>query len=212
MAADSAAAAIWWTFWSRYLHDTFDPWWSASQVPSGTFDSLRVGPDQPSLDEDLESWTLHDPSNPAFTPPGAAGRTAAQVMRRAFTEAVAKLRGRFGPDVSTWRWGRLHTREFSSLAEIPGLGYGPRAAGSDLWTVNAASGEFHSDSGPSWRMIVDWGSGKAEGVYPGGQSENPASSWYETDVNAWWNGRYFPLYGATQARRLPGSVTWAVLG
>jgi penicillin amidase len=169
-----------------------------------------VGPSQSSLNEDLESWTLHDQSNPAFSLPGGQKRTAPEVMRQAFGEAVTKLRRELSPRLSTWSWGRLHTREFPSLAEIPGLGYGPRAAGSDLWTVNAASGELHAQEGPSWRMIVDWGTRSAEGVYPGGQSENPASTWYETGIGAWWNGHYFPLRDAAQAGRLPGSAIWTV--
>jgi penicillin amidase len=59
-------------------------------------------------------------------------------------------------------------------------------------------------------MIVDWGTRSAEGVYPGGQSENPASTWYETGIAVWWNGHYFPLRDAAQAGRLPGSVIWSV--
>ena len=49
-------------------------------------------------------------------------------------------------------------------------------------------------------MIVDFpGSGTgggpatAEGVYPGGQSENPASPWYANLIADWWDGRYLPM-------------------
>jgi penicillin amidase len=62
--------------------------------------------------------------------------------------------------------------------------------------VDAADGGLVSQQGPSWRMIVRWtghGQATAEGVYPGGQSENPASPWYEDLVADWWNGRYLPL-------------------
>ena len=33
----------------------------------------------------------------------------------------------------------------------------------------------------------------AEGVYPGGQSENPASPWYDDQVPLWWDGQYLPV-------------------
>ena len=57
---------------------------------------------------------------------------------------------------------------------------------------------------------MDWGTGRALGVYPGGQSENPLSPWYENQVAAWWAGRYYPLRAAASARRQPGSVTWTL--
>jgi hypothetical protein len=37
----------------------------------------------------------------------------------------------------------------------------------------------------------------AQGVYPGGQSENPASPWYAHLVGLWWDGKYLPVPGAT---------------
>ena len=33
----------------------------------------------------------------------------------------------------------------------------------------------------------------AVGVYPGGQSENPASPWYQNLIGAWWNGEYLAI-------------------
>ena len=94
-----------------------------------------------------------------------------------------------------------------------GGAFGPaRPAGADPWTVNAADGGLVSHQGPSWRMIVAWtGTGKAtgEGVYPGGQSENPASGWYEDQMADWWNGRYLTMPPA--GGYLAGVVRWALL-
>jgi penicillin amidase len=100
-----------------------------------------------------------------------------------------------------------------------GLSYGPRASGGGDSTLNAAGGGLMSLSdpvlrpsvhGPSWRMIVDWGSGQTEGVYPGGQDENPASPWYENQVARWWNGQYYPMIEGAAARKQPGSVIWQI--
>ncbi|MCB0855075.1 MAG: penicillin acylase family protein, partial [Bacteroidetes bacterium] len=57
--------------------------------------------------------------------------------------------------------------------------------------VNATS-ENH---GPSWRMVVDLNPNgvKAYGVYPGGQSGNPASSYYDDMIDVWAAGKYFDL-------------------
>ena len=197
MTTASAAAALWWTFWDDYLAAVFGPWWRAAKVPVHLDrPGLAVSAQQFSLDQVLEAWTVADPANRAFTAPGGPHRTADEVMRLAFGAAVAHLAARLGGTPGTWAWGRLHTRRFPSVTQAPGLGYGPRASGGDAWTINAADGGLESHSGPSWRMIVAWtgrGSATAEGVYPGGQSENPASGWYSDQMADWWDGRYLPM-------------------
>jgi penicillin G amidase len=210
----SAAAALWWTFWTDYVSATFQPWWTSAKVPVHLDRSgLSVSTGQFSLDQVLEHWTVADPSNPTFTAPGGAARTAASVMRVAFSAAVAQLRSRLGGSPASWAWGRLHSRQFPSLAQVHGLGYGPRSAGGDPWTVDAADGLPVATSGPSWRMIVRWagpGRAVAEGIYPGGQSENPVSPWYENLVADWWDGRYLPLpwAAADAAANAAGAVRW----
>jgi penicillin G amidase len=200
MAENSGAAALWWTWWSDYLSGVFSPWWQSAKVPVGLDrDGLAVSTDQFSLVQALEKWTLTDRHNPAFSPPGNPRGTAATALTNAFAAAVAYLRGKLGADPATWSWGKLHSRQFPSLTLAKGLGYGPRAAGGDPWTVNAAYGLPVSSAGPSWRIIVRWhGRGKAAaiGIYPGGQSENPASPWYENLIADWWDGKYLPLPAA----------------
>jgi penicillin amidase len=214
MTATSAGASIWWTFWSDYLSAVFGPWWSGAQVPVRLDRyGLSVGPDQVSLDEDLQAWTLSDQRNPAFTPPSGAPRSAPEVMRIAFAAAVSHLTRELGGGPATWSWGRLHTREFPSITGAAGLGYGPRPAGGDFWTADAADGGMNAEAGPSWRMIVSWtsqGKPSAEGMYPGGQSENPASPWYEDLVGDWWNGDYLPLpWPSSPAGRAKGQAAAA---
>ncbi len=211
MTAGSAAASVWWTFWGDYLTAVFQPWWHTAAVPVHRDPGgLKITPDQASLDEVLETWTLHDPGNAAFTAPGGPRRTAPLVMRAAFATAVAHLSARLGGAPSQWAWGRLHSRQFPSLTQADALGYGPRAAGGDPFAVDAADGGLVATQGPSWRMIAAWtgpGSGTAEGIYPGGQSENPASPWYEDQVADWWNGRYLPMPPAGSS---PGVIRWAL--
>ena len=215
MAPTSISAVVWWTFWSDYLSAVFQPWWNAGRVPVHLDPAgLAVGPAQASLDEDLETWTLHDPGNPAFSPPGGAHRTAPQVMRAAFATAVSSLTTSLGSDPTTWSWSDVHTRQFPSALGPAALGYGPRGAGGDPWTVDAAEGGLSAQIGPGWRMIVGWrGRGKpdAEGIYSGGQSENPASPWYQNLIASWWNGKYLPMpWGAARPPGAPaaGAVSW----
>ena len=211
MTTGSAAASVWWTFWGDYLTAVFHPWWHTAAVPvHRDRDGLAISPGQASLNEVLETWTLQDPGNAAFTAPGGPRRTAPQVMRAAFATAVAHLSARLGDTPSRWAWGRLHSRQFPSLTQVDALGYGPRAAGGDPFTVDAADGGLVASQGPSWRMIVAWtgsGPGTAQGIYPGGQSENPASPWYEDQVADWWNGRYLPMPPPGSS---PGVIRWTL--
>jgi penicillin amidase len=50
-------------------------------------------------------------------------------------------------------------------------------------------------------------------VYPGGQSENPASPWYQDQMAVWWDGRYLamPPAGGNPAGGNPaGQVRWSL--
>lgn len=62
--------------------------------------------------------------------------------------------------------------------------------GGDRNIVNATS-ENH---GPSWRMIVEMSSPPtAIGIYPGGQSGNPGSKYYDNFIDDWAVGKYHSL-------------------
>ena len=217
MTTGSAAASVWWTFWGDYISAAFQPWWTSAHVPVGKDRAgLALSSWPTSLTEDLTAWTAGPaPPSAAFTLPSGAHRTAAQVMRAAFGTAVAHLATTFGGTPGGWTWARLHTRYFPSLTGAAGLGYGPRASSGDAWTVDAAEGGLQSMIGPSWRMVVGFsGSGSAsgggpssaEGVYPGGQSENPASPWYTDLIADWWDRRYLPMASANSA----GTIHWSL--
>jgi penicillin amidase len=212
METGSAAASIWWTFWQEYLSKSFDPRWTAR----------NIGVDRHDLDDalgqDLEAWTLAGtaPCQPSGCGPAPACPTVEcsraplnTALVDAFHSAFSSLKGGLGPDPGSWTWGRIHTRELENLAQVDGLSYGPRADRGDGNTPLAAGGS-PSTHGPSWRMVVDWGTQTFSGIYPGGQSENPASTWYENRVDTWWNGLYAPMLSAEQAGFAPGAATWTI--
>ena len=65
-----------------------------------------------------------------------------------------------------------------------------------LW-LNAEIGPGAGDvaGGASWRMVVDLANpAHSFGVYPGGESEDPANPHYDDQVTAWAEGKYLPLY------------------
>jgi penicillin amidase len=191
METGSAAASIWSTFWQSYLSQTFDPTWKAKNV---SVDRHEV---DDALGQFLEASTLSNPSSQEAT------------LRAAFHAAFSTLSTRLGGDPGSWTWGKLHTRELENLAQVSGLSYGPRPDRGDGNTPLAAGGS-PSTHGPSWRMVVDWGTKTFSAIYPGGQSENPASAWYTNKVDTWWKGLYAPMLAADQASFAPGVATWSM--
>jgi penicillin amidase len=203
MEIDSTAASIWWTFWQSYLSETFDPWWKSRAVSVNRHELDK------SLGQVLEAWTLKDPTNSAFSAPGKGSRAATDAQRKAFHVAISTLASKLGSDPKSWTWGRLHTRYLENLSRIAGISYGPRADRGDTFTPLAAGGS-PSTSGPSWRMVVDWGARKFVGIYPGGQSENPASEWYTDRVETWWTGLYAPMLTAGETTAAEGAKSWSM--
>jgi penicillin amidase len=191
MEINSPAATIWWTFWQSYLSQTFDPYWKSHDVK---VDRSAVND---ALGQDLEAATLDNPGQ------------ASDAMKLAFTTTVTKLIKELGSDPNTWTWGRVHQRVIQNLAQVTGLDYGPRPDRGDANTPLAAP-DFPSSHGPSWRMVVDWGAGTFQAIYPGGQSENPASAWYSDRADAWFNGKYAAMLTADAAAKAGGAKTWSL--
>ena len=68
------------------------------------------------------------------------------------------------------------------VARIPGLGVEGLEADGDGHVIDAISVNW----APSWRMVVELGPEvRAWGIFPGGQSGNPGSRYYDDMVDAW---------------------------
>ncbi len=63
--------------------------------------------------------------------------------------------------------------------------------------------------GPSWRMIVSLtAQTEAYGVYPGGQSGNPGSRFYDNFIDQWVAGKYYPLWMMKTGDENDSRVKW----
>lgn len=73
--------------------------------------------------------------------------------------------------------------------------------------VNAVT---HSH-GPSWRMIVQLSDvTEAYGVYPGGQSGNPGSPYYDNMLDHWIGGKYYSLWMMRENERTDQRIKWTI--
>ncbi len=83
----------------------------------------------------------------------------------------------------------------------------PIAVGGNGDIINATT-ESH---GPSWRMIVQLSeTTEAWGVYPGGQSGNPGSKFYDDFVDRWANGQYYSLWMMKRTETADRKVKWTM--
>jgi penicillin amidase len=131
--------------------------------------------------------------------------TREQIVTRAFQDAIAVLKQRFGPDITQWTWGKLHTMEYlhpfgrqpqTLLSYI--FNAGPYPAGGNAGQIDAMSGPRGQETfpiiyGPSTRRILDFSHiEKTWGVSPLGTSGNLLSRHERDQVDMFLHGEYRP--------------------
>jgi penicillin amidase len=117
--------------------------------------------------------------------------TLHDLVNTAFKYACDSLERRYGPIGKRWEWANVKHSHIPHLANIPGFGSKTLLIGGSKGTINA----LDESNGPSWRMVVELGKNpKGHGVYPGGQSGNPGSPFYDNMIATWASGKLYDLY------------------
>lgn len=130
-----------------------------------------------------------DPKNKFFdvknTPEKETAReVVTQSLKKIATAAAASM---LTGDLA---WGKFRGLKINHLTRIESFGRNDLLVGGHRLAPNAVD----KSHGPSWRMIVEMGDSiRAVGVYPGGQSGNPGSPFYDNLLEAWAEGKYFDL-------------------
>lgn len=111
--------------------------------------------------------------------------TQKDLINQAFSFSVESY---INSDIKTW--GKFNEVTFAHVAKIDAFAR-KVVAGGNNHVVNATRPAF----GPSWRMILDFDGGKINGigVFPGGESGNPGSKFYDNFVDDWANEKYHRL-------------------
>lgn len=87
-------------------------------------------------------------------------------------------------------WYRYKGTRVLHLAQLEPLSRMELPIGGGANIINATT----TKTGPSWRMVVRLGNEiEAYGVYPGGQSGNPGSKYYDNFVDTWVKGQYYSI-------------------
>jgi len=200
MRIDSAPGALYASFWSHFLANTFADELPFDRPPGGSsrwFEVARrmVG------DESSHWWD--DQSTPDVV------ETRTDIFKKSFAEAVDELEERLGKDASKWKWGDLHIATFenqtlgkSGVAPIESLfnrGGFSTSGGASLVNATgwATSLGYEVTSVPSFRMIVDFSDfNQSLGIHTTGQSGHAYHQHYIDMAPIWANVGYAPLWWA----------------
>jgi penicillin G amidase len=210
LSQDSVPAAIY-VVWISYLHDVVLPLY----VPASTRSLFG------SLDRRILTRLLFAPDS-AFLALGQnpeAGRNAA--ILKSLEQAVTFLKGKFGGDMTQWKWGSLHHMKYEHALSNALPGGDPRRdilntvsapKGGDGFTVNNTGyrrSDFLQTGGASYRQVIDLGDwDNSVDINTPGQSGNPGSPHYKDLFPMWAAGKYFPL---SFSRKSVESVTEEII-
>ncbi|MFT3980712.1 MAG: penicillin acylase family protein [Ferruginibacter sp.] len=123
----------------------------------------------------------------------AQKETLKDILAQAFRNAESELSS--AEVAGKLEWAPFKDTRVTHLARINEFSSLHLPIGGGTNNINAAK-ETH---GPSWRMIVSLtGKTEAWGIYPGGQSGNPGSKYYNSFVQDWALGQYYRLWVMTR--------------
>ena len=188
---DSAQAALFEVWWSRYLGGVF------KEVVLGTAAAAAMGnPDAEVLMQSLEK------PETVFAQDAIARRN--QILLTSLTLAWMDMQRLLGPDPAKWQWGKLHrslmAHPFASAGDEAmraKLNVGPFPKNGSAHTPNQSSydvNNFLQTGGPSFRVVIDVGNwDNSRAVNSPGQSGDPDSAHYRDLAEMWLKGEYFPL-------------------
>jgi penicillin amidase len=175
-AANSVGASVFNTWWLKFYGMVWD----------NKFADKKMLLNYPSMDR-TEKILLAEPNSKWFddinTP---AKETCADIVMHSFTATADELFRKYGQPGEKWQWGNIKETHINHLANLPGFGAGQFFAGGTGGVINALRG----GNGPSWRMVVEMGPQvKGYGIFPGGESGNPGSYYYEDMFETWKDGK-----------------------
>lgn len=184
----------------------YDLWWR--NVKNYTWDEFRNYRfyARPPQEEVLLGLIMNDPQHAYFDMQGTMHKEdAREIITKAFVAAAIELEQAHKD--GKVKWGDFHKVNFVHLTNLPAFSKMELPVAGQQEALNAVSRNW----GPSWRMIVELGNRpKAYGIYPGGQSGNPAGQYYDNFIGDWSKGKYYPLtfFMTVQEAKTQATCTW----
>ena len=165
------------------------------ELRARTWDELRAagdgaarGPWPP--DDAVLLRLAADPESPWWDDRSTSGmrETRDGIIAASLAAALTTVLAEHGaPDAGGWRWSRIRHANIRHLLGLPALSALdiPVQGGPSTLSPSSGGGGF----GASWRMVVELGPEiRAWATYPGGQSGNPVSARYRSNLPRWSSG------------------------
>ena len=185
----------------------FKEWWSRLEdgVWSDEFSRTRLSmkrPDESTLLEALLKDSAFSFIDNINTP---AKESLRDIVTAAYRQSIPALEEE--EKEGRLEWAKYKDTWIRHLLRLPALSRMHVPIGGGAHSINAAK-QFH---GPSWRMIVHLtDKTEAYGVYPGGQSGNPGSPYYDDFIDNWASGKYYPLWLMDRDEARDKRVKWKI--
>ncbi len=181
--AEEEGATVFKLFWDSLMTEVYQDEFSQTTLP-------LAWPDDASLFDNILKDSVKLFADDINT---TTVETISDDVRMAFEKAVATCANL--KKENKLKWGIYKGSGVRHLLRIPAFSRLNLFAGGGKGIINAYR-DFH---GPSWRMIVELGPEiSARGIYPGGQSGNPGSRFYDNFIGDWVEGKYYTLHFYTR--------------
>lgn len=185
LRTDSVAAALYyvflWRWHQRVVGERFTTELFPLAIDSGWGLSAAL------LHENVEAWFAGDGER-------------VEAIRTAFTEAIAWLAERLGPEIDGWQWGKLHRLGAAHPAartplqhEVLDVPLQPHAGGASTLAAafHTPPGSFETKLGANFRLLAALnGSAATRSICWPGQSGQPGSAHYTDQVERHLAGEY----------------------
>ena len=193
--ANSTGATVYNEWYKKFKNDVYDDEFAKAPKPI-----------QLPFESTLIEATLRDSAYKFFDDINTAKKeTLADEATKSFKEAVVVLKDLEANGNLEW-WKNKDTR-INHLLKQTAFSRMHLNMGGGKNMINATT----EDHGPSWRMVVSLTSKtEAFGVYPGGQNGNPGSKFYDSFVDKWAAGQYYPLWMMTRNEIKDDRIKWVM--
>jgi len=128
--------------------------------------------------------------------------TKADILNRAFINAITDLESQLGDNIIVWEWSKVHTLEHNhALGAVetlrPYFNVGPFEVGGTEEVIDNKAFDFNDEglykvvAGPSTRRIIDFSDVENSiSILPTGQSGNPFSEHYDDQAEMYNKGAF----------------------
>lgn len=185
----------------------FTVWWKELEKAVWSDELNKPGiplpwPNEATLIESLRKDTAYKFLDDINTPGKETLKDMLAISLKNATEILKKAEAN-----DRLEWAKYKDTQVRHLLRLPALSRLHLPVGGGRGIINCTK----EDHGPSWRMIVQLSfTTEAYGVYPGGQSGNPGSKYYDNFIDTWAKGEYYTLWVMKKSDAIDKKVKWTM--